>query len=966
MISTLLLTAALLGPSHESRMTEQNIVPKPHPRQLAWHAMRYYAFIHFGPNTFTNREWGEGREDPTVFAPTALDCRQWCRTIRDAGMTGVILTAKHHDGFCLWPSKLSTHTVRESGLSRDILRELSDACREYGLKLGIYLSPWDRNHPAYGSDAYNDVFVGMLREVLTDYGDIFEVWFDGANGEGPNGKRQEYDWKRYVQTVRDLQPNAVIFSDAGPDIRWVGNEQGIAAETHWYGLDRDRYVPGTPHYRELAEGQRFGTHYVPAECDVSIRPGWFYHPEQDDQVKSPGTLFDLYEKSVGRGANLLLNLPVDRRGLIPERDAGVLREVAAMVRDTYGTNGAPIGDRLVLQEDLKDGQRVASVRVTHAGQTIAEATSVGAQRYLAIPAVEATSLRIEVQPESARKSVRHHVAQSPDYRRQERLKWWKEARFGMFIHWGLYAIPAGEWKGKRYGGASEWLINNAKIPTKEWNPLLQQFNPVKYDPKQWVAIAKAAGMKYIVLTSKHHEGFALWPSEYGDFHVGLSPYRRDLIGPLMRECKRAGIKLGLYHSIMDWHHPDYLPRRDWDKRSDVAANWERYKQFLRNQLHELMTKYPDTAVLWFDGEWEDTWTHEDGVKLYDELRAKYPKLIINNRVDKGRAGMEGLTRTGDYRGDFGTPEQEIPAKGLPGVDWESCMTMNDSWGFHRTDTNWKSARTMLQNLIDIASKGGNYLLNVGPTAEGEIPAASEARLREMGSWLAKHGRAVYGTEPSPISRTPAWGRFTRRGSTLYAHVFEDSLTELDLSAIDTNITKVTDFAGKPLVFQNQQVALPRQPGIRVIQIETKGPIRERIIRPTLARERLDLRAQTADASHGIRYESDKQALGFWTNANAEVRWEVQAEVRASYQVELEFACDPTMAQSTVEVLVGGESQTWTVPATGGWSNFRTVTLSPVQIVAPGPTEVRIRVKSMPNGAVMNLRRLSLVPADCRD
>jgi alpha-L-fucosidase len=924
--------------------------------------MRYYAFIHFGPNTFTNREWGEGREDPKVFRPTALDCRQWCRTIKAAGMTGVILTAKHHDGFCLWPSNLSTHTVREAGFSRDILRELADACREYELKLGIYLSPWDRNHPSYGTEQYNDVFVGMLREVLTNYGDIFEVWFDGANGEGPNGKRQTYDWPRFIQTVRNLQPNAVIFSDAGPDIRWVGNEQGIAAETHWYGLNRDRYVPGTPFHQELAEGHRFGTHYVPAECDVSIRPGWFYHPEQDDQVKSAATLFDLYEKSVGRGANLLLNLPVDRRGLIPERDAAVLHDTARMIQSTYGAKPASRGDRLVLREDIQSGQQVEAVRVRRGNEIIAESTTVGVQRYLTLPDVSERDMHVEILPESARRNVRYHLAQSPHYQIQQRLKWWKKARFGMFIHWGLYALPAGEWKGKTYGGASEWLMNSAQITAADYAPLIKQFNPVKYDPKQWVAIAKAAGMKYIVLTSKHHDGFALWPSHYGDFHVGLSPYRKDLIGPLMRECKRAGIKLGLYHSIMDWHHPDYIPRREWDKRPEVSANFARYKQFLRDQLHELMTQYPDTAVLWFDGEWEDSWTHADGISLYDELSAKYPKLIINNRVDKGRAGMEGLTRTGDYRGDFGTPEQEIPAKGLPGVAWESCMTMNDSWGYHRQDSNWKSARTLLQNLIDIASKGGNYLLNVGPTAEGEIPPASEARLREMGEWLKIHAEAVYGTEPSPVSRRPAWGRFTRRGRTLYAHVFDDAITTIDLAMLDTQITKVTDWADKPLPREDTRISLPKSPGIRVIKIETSGPIQERILRPSLAKTQLNLLAADADTSHGIQFMSDDRALGFWTNPSGEVRWELNAESRAAYQVKLEYACEPKSAGSTIVIRVGGESQTWTVPATSGWRDYRTVALSPIQVVAPGPLSVSIRVKAMPNGAVMNVRRLSLIPA----
>lgn len=303
--------------------------------------MEAYAFIHFGPNTFSLQEWGSGREDPKSFAPTALDCEQWVKSFKAAGLTGVIITAKHHDGFCLWPSKYSTHTVREStwkGGKGDVLRELQTACRKHGLKMGVYLSPWDRNHPTYGTEAYNETFKAMLREVLTGYGDIFEVWFDGANGEGPNGKKQVYDWPGFVNVVRECQPNAVIFSDAGPDIRWVGNEAGHSAPTCWATLNRDRFVPGTPHYKELTEGHRGGTHWVPAECDVSIRPGWFYRPSEDGKVKTGAQLFDLYLRSVGQNGNFLLNVPPDQRGLIHENDVKSLLEFRRL-RDAFFAPG---------------------------------------------------------------------------------------------------------------------------------------------------------------------------------------------------------------------------------------------------------------------------------------------------------------------------------------------------------------------------------------------------------------------------------------------------------------------------------------------------------------------------------------------------------------------------------------------------------------------------------------------------
>lgn len=352
-----------------------------------------------------------------------------------------------------------------------------------------------------------------------------------------------------------------------------------------------------------------------------------------------------------------------------------------------------------------------------------------------------------------------------------RLDWWRAARFGMFIHWGLYAILAGEWNGKTTPKQiGEWIMNDLQIPLAEYEKLVAQFNPVKYDAREWVRIAKDAGMKYLVITSKHHDGFALWDSKVSDYDVMATPYKRDLLKPLAAACKEAGLKFCTYHSIMDWHHPDYLPRRKWDARPTDQASLDRYVAYMKAQLKELVTNY-DPAVMWFDGEWEATWTHERGVDLYNYVRSLSPDIIINNRVDKGRKGMEGLTKAGEFKGDFGTPEQQIPATGLPGVDWESCMTMNDTWGYRKDDHKWKSSQTLIRNLIDSASKGGNFLLNVGPTAEGLIPAPSVERLADMGKWMRTNGEAIYGTTASPIAR-PAWGRVTQKAGRLYLHVFD--------------------------------------------------------------------------------------------------------------------------------------------------------------------------------------------------
>ena len=309
------------------------VYPIPSAKQLAWSDLEYYGFIHFNMNTFTNVEWGEGKESPSSFNPSALDCNQWARIAKKAGMKGLILTAKHHDGFALYPSKYTTHSVAKSPWKNgkgDVVKDLSAACQKYGLKLGIYLSPWDRFHPAYGTDDYNQVYAKMQEELLTNYGSIFEFWYDGANGEGPNGKKQVYDWNLFNSMVNKYQPNAVQFSDAGPDIRWVGNERGYAYDTMWSPILRDKIYPGCPDFDNYRNGQENGTHWVAPEVDVSIRPGWYYHPDQDDKVKTPDSLLKIYAASVGRNANLLLNIPVDTRGLIHENDSASLLGFAAI------------------------------------------------------------------------------------------------------------------------------------------------------------------------------------------------------------------------------------------------------------------------------------------------------------------------------------------------------------------------------------------------------------------------------------------------------------------------------------------------------------------------------------------------------------------------------------------------------------------------------------------------------------
>jgi alpha-L-fucosidase len=360
--------------------------------------------------------------------------------------------------------------------------------------------------------------------------------------------------------------------------------------------------------------------------------------------------------------------------------------------------------------------------------------------------------------------------------KDSRMAWWRAARFGMFIHWGAYAVPAGSYHGERMRGTGEWLMNTAHVPIPEYEKFVHAFNPVDYDPDTWVRIAKEAGMKYIIITSKHHEGFAIFNSKVSSYDImDATPYKRDAIKALADAAHRQGMKFGVYYSIMDWHHPDAQGANypDYNSSKRTNPNFKRYVEtYMKPQLKELVTQYPSIDVLWFDGEWIPDWNDDMGREVYDYLRAIRPNLIINNRVGHTREGMSGFNK--DKRGglgDFGTPEQEVPPEGLPGIDWETCMTMNDTWGFRTDDDNWKDAKSLVRTLIDVASKGGNFLLNVGPTSRGVIPAPSVSRLREMGDWMRVNGEAIYGTTASPYG-LPSWGRYTAKPGKVYVHIFD--------------------------------------------------------------------------------------------------------------------------------------------------------------------------------------------------
>ena len=359
-----------------------------------------------------------------------------------------------------------------------------------------------------------------------------------------------------------------------------------------------------------------------------------------------------------------------------------------------------------------------------------------------------------------------------------KLDWWREARFGMFIHWGLYAVPAGEWEDKGTGHA-EWIRTTAQIPLATYDRFVDEFNPVNFDADAWCEMASDAGMGYVVITSKHHDGFCLFESEHTDFDIMSTPFKRDIMKELAEAAPRHDVRMSWYHSIMDWHHPDYLPRRGWEKdRSTDGADMQRFRKYLHGQVTELLTNYGPIGIMWFDGEWESTWRGEYGRELYEHCMALQPEVIVNNRLG-ARGGMEGLTGmdgyAGGYGGDYMTPEQEIPDAVDKGLDWETCMTMNDRWGYNLRDKNFKSTTDLLRKLSDIVSKSGNFLLNIGPKPDGTFPEESIQRLSEIGDWMDVNGEAIHGTVGSPFASLE-WGRATQKfhesSTTLYMHVFD--------------------------------------------------------------------------------------------------------------------------------------------------------------------------------------------------
>jgi alpha-L-fucosidase len=553
---------------------------------------------------------------------------------------------------------------------------------------------------------------------------------------------------------------------------------------------------------------------------------------------------------------------------------------------------------------------------------------------------------------------------------ESRTQWWREARFGMFIHWGLYAVPADstDLEGKRR--IAEWYFSNKQKQVKDYEKFAAEFNPAKFDARIWVKTAKDAGMKYIVITSKHHDGFDMFDTKLSDYCITkATPFKRDPMKELAAECRRQGIKLCFYHSIMDWHHPDYLPRRPWEKENRPAdgANPDRYIDYMKGQLRELLTNYGPIGIIWFDGGWEHTAPELRSAEVNSMIRSLQPGIIINDRNKLPE--------------DYSTPEQNIPAGALPGGRlWETCMTMNDTWGYAKNDTNWKSSEDLIRKLIDISSKGGNFLLNVGPTAEGVFPEAINDRLAQIGAWMKVNGESIYGTTQSPFRKLSFDGRATAKGNKLYLQVFqwpESGLTLGDLEtpvlaarALDGN-EKLTATSGQTKELRVLLVSRPKKidPVATVIELRLAGP-------PKVAESNLAT-APKPDGSyvliagdaeiHGHTAQYDWQGVerqdyvGSWTNSADFVTWRLNVPQAGRYRIEVSYASPPPNQGSTFTVgFDGGSTVSGTVQGTKTDRDFRTDILGEIEMSAGMPT-LSVRVTELHGGAAMNLHEVHLVP-----
>jgi len=770
--------------------------------------LKWGMFICWSFSTFSGKEWTPGITDVSFFKATGCDTDQWARTAKEAGMGYILFLTKHHDGFCLWDTQTTDRKVTKAPLGRDVLAELKKSCDKYGIKLALYFSegewrhPGGLDHPATtGKTRSNqggrdpEMKKAQLKELLTQYGPVEYIWFDHAVGDGGLSHAETIAW------CKSFQPGCFIGfnhgAQEGCDIRL--GEMGKPGPLTDHGA-------AGPHMRDAPAST-----YRLAEFTYPILPGhkggamWFYSlPIHDGLCRSAEALYKDYLGAVKYGNVFALDAGPDYEGKLREIDVKTLRAVGEMIRNkaplppepepiklpikassiwSAGYEAAQAYDNdettrwgakadtnsgwleIDLGKETSIGRAVVMEIGYHRTQEFVieykagdewkplhHGTTIAGRRAYDFPTVNARLVRLNILKANEVPSIEEfHVyapsaklpesiekAMQAEQQRLARLKWFDQAKYGLFINWGLYSIPAGEWKGKPIGGIGEWIMHNARIPVKEYEQLAKQFNPVKFNADEWAQLAVDAGMKYLVFDCKHHDGFALYKSEVSKYNCfDATSWKRDPFKELQEACAKRNITFCFYYSqATDWHEPNGA-NNTWD----FAANDKKdFDQYLRDksmpQIKELLKNYGPIGLIWFDV--PTLMTPERCRQMVELVREIQPATLINSRLGPGNLQ--------DYqsRGD-----NEIPHTITPGA-WETAATINDTWGFKKDDHNWKTPEDICFKLVDIVSKGGNYLLNVGPDGDGAIPKPSQDNLRTVGAWLKTNGEAIYGAGRTPF------------------------------------------------------------------------------------------------------------------------------------------------------------------------------------------------------------------------
>jgi alpha-L-fucosidase len=545
--------------------------------------------------------------------------------------------------------------------------------------------------------------------------------------------------------------------------------------------------------------------------------------------------------------------------------------------------------------------------------------------------------------------------------RDRRMAWFREARFGMFIHWGLYAVPAGTWKGEQIPGIGEWIMNRARIPVAEYEQLTKQFNPVKFNAREWAKVARDAGQRYMIITAKHHDGFAMFNSTQTGYDIVEStPYGKDPMKDLAEACAEVGIRFGFYYSqMLDWHDPN-ARGNNWDYPSEGEKDFQKYlDEVVKPHLRDLLTNYGPICMIWFD---IGTPTAEQAQQLKDLVRELQPDTLVSGRIGHG---------LGDFQ-EMG--DNQIPGARIQG-DWQTPATINDTWGFKSYDQNWKSPEVLIHNLVDIVSKGGNYLLNVGPTAEGIIPQPSVERLKAVGDWLQVNGDSIYGANMGPFRRLP-WGRCTAKPGKLYLHVFDWPEGELEVPGLTNEVQKAYLLANAdqgPLKVTRSETGIQVEvPGeapdaidtVVVLEIEGEPEVEEFISQSPDGT--VSLRAVDADV-HGntARYESGggKDNIGYWTDTSDWVSWDVRVTKPGTFGATITYACDRGSGGSTYRVNVADQQLDGEIRETGSWTDFVTEDLGTIRLAEAGQCQFSVVPVTKPRMAVMNLKAIELRPVD---